>query len=113
MSLEAKEFIKVLKNNEQIWNDSELVGSKIKSYWGNEDEKEVFIAKFAPDTFVPLHDHPGREFTYVLKGEMRVNNKVFNTGDFLTAGSGDFHEILFVKETVCLIITEKNIQFIN
>ncbi|MEC0245350.1 cupin domain-containing protein [Paenibacillus chitinolyticus] len=101
----------LILSNTIPWTDSSMQGSRIKSLWL--DETEVFVAMMESGTAIPLHDHPGREFTYILEGEMMVDDTLLTAGDFLTAGPGEIHRINIVKPTTCFIITEKSIEFIQ
>lgn len=102
----------IMKPNQEDWSKTVLPGSSNRGYW-NLDDKEIFITKLRKDSHIPIHDHPGREFTYLLKGEMVVNNQKLSAGDFLTAGPGDYHQINVTEEVICFIITEKSIKFLK
>ncbi|CAG9623411.1 cupin domain-containing protein [Sutcliffiella rhizosphaerae] len=104
----------IISSKEISWKPGYFQNSEFKMLWEDTETKtKAFIVKFSPGGFIPLHDHPGREFAYVLEGEMVVGEKTLKQGDFLTAGEGELHEVKTENGVTFLIIINDMIKIIE
>ncbi|WP_053217800.1 cupin domain-containing protein [Virgibacillus senegalensis] len=106
----------IIKDVNNVWKKGFFHNSQFKMLWredGNQSSTEAFIVKFEPGGFIPKHDHPGREYAYVLDGEMKVDGETLKKGDFLTAGEGEIHDVSTDTGVTFLIIIEKPIHVVE
>lgn len=106
----------VIKQTDFKWKEGFFHNSEFCMLWQDNDgqtQTQAFIVKFEPGGFIPEHDHPGREFAYVIEGEMIVGNERLKAGDFLTAGWGEVHNVTTEKGVTFLIVIEKPIEIVE
>jgi putative transcriptional regulator len=71
-----------------------------------EGHRESMLVRLAPDTSYPPHRHSGVEELYLLEGELWIENRKLEPGDYDRAEPGTAHDRVW-SETgcMCLVIT--------
>lgn len=101
----------IVRAAEREWRKGFFPVSEYQPLWRDPDSpRQAFIVRFGPGGSIPFHDHPGREFAYVLEGEMFVGGERMGPGDFLTAGSGEHHDVTVPESVTFLIVIDAPIE---
>ncbi|WP_077702805.1 cupin domain-containing protein [Virgibacillus dokdonensis] len=106
----------IIHKEDTEWKEGGFKNSEYRFLWNEKTEsthKQAIIVRFGPNGYIPKHDHPGREYAYVLEGEMIVDGKKLVKGDFLTAGSGEIHTVSTKTGVTFLSIIENDIEIIG
>lgn len=64
----------------------------------------TFLLKMNPGSRVPNHKHKGNEQCMIIAGEFRMNDKVYQPGDFTVAFDGTDHLDLYTETGTTLLI---------
>lgn len=79
------------------WKQStSLPGIWTKELAIDDDSGSVtLLARLAPKTAFPAHDHSGPEQTFVLSGDLQSGGRTLGPGDFFFAARGSHHPDLY------------------
>jgi quercetin dioxygenase-like cupin family protein len=69
--------------------------------------------RFAPGAVSPLHRHPGGEDLFVIRGRLRVGERILEANDFLHTAPGGVHDAEAHEETLVLISVPEPIEFLE
>ncbi|NDI35953.1 cupin domain-containing protein [Chengkuizengella sediminis] len=106
----------VIKKEDRDWIEGMFHNSEYQMLYSETDEEketQAFIVRFGPGGFIPYHDHPGREYAYVIEGTMKVGDDILGPGDFLTAGKNEKHIVETQDGVTFLTIIEKPIDIVE
>lgn len=104
----------VIRAQDRPWRKGIFPMSEYQPLWADPTTgRQIFLARFGPGGSIPCHDHPGREFAYVLEGEMEVGGERLGPGDFLTAGPGETHDVKVKEGVVFLIMIDAPIEEVS
>ena len=62
------------------------------------------LVKFPPGYVVPLHTHPGSEYTIVLTGAFEDGDEKMQRGDVEVRDEAHRHELRITKESACICL---------
>ncbi|EGL13312.1 MULTISPECIES: cupin domain-containing protein [Paenibacillus] len=92
--METENKHKLIKWEEMNWEPGIYENTEMSYLYEDEQGRLCFLVKLHPGSFIPMHDHPRREFAYLIKGDLILNeNEVMKEGDFLTAGLAESHDV--------------------
>ena len=104
----------IVRVEDRQWYEGVFPHSSYQPLWQDpQSERQAFIVRFGPGGSIPLHNHPGREFAYVLEGEMDVGGERMRPGDFLSAADGDTHEVRTETGVTFFIVVDKPIMTLD
>ncbi|MBG9794368.1 hypothetical protein ABD76_18385 [Paenibacillus dendritiformis] len=106
----------ISKIHEREWKKGIFHNSEYQPLWKEQDTKsktEAFIVKLNPGGFIPVHNHPGREYAYVLEGSMLAGGEPMEEGDFLTAGPDELHDIQTDTGVIFFLVIEEPIEIVE
>lgn len=98
-------------NDEGQWRPLPVLkgGARIKELSHDPDTAfTVMLLELDPGTRFPSHSHHGVEETFLISGDLRIENRVLKPGDYARALPGSRHHALY-SETGCraLVVTAK------
>lgn len=101
----------IMPREGRVWKRGVFPESSYQPLWEDPATgRQAFIARFGPGGSIPMHNHPGREFAYVLEGEMRVGRDRMGPGDFITAADGDVHDVWTETGVTFFIVVDQPIM---
>lgn len=106
----------ISKKEAREWKSGVFHESEYQPLWKETTENsqtEAFIVKLKPGGFIPVHNHPGREYAYVLEGDMWAGEELLEEGDFLTAGPDELHDIRTDHGVIFFIVIEQPIEIVG
>ncbi|MDA0811636.1 MAG: cupin domain-containing protein [Verrucomicrobia bacterium] len=98
-------------NDEGQWRPLPVLkgGARIKELSHDPDSAfTVMLLELDPGTKFPSHSHHGVEETYLISGDLRIEDRVLKPGDYARALPGSRHHALY-SETGCraLVVTAR------
>ena len=75
--------------------------------------ESALLLRFDADSTYPLHNHPGREEIFVLKGEVRVGKHALNVGDYLYTPPEGKHAVSSKNGCLVLLTLAQPIEIIE
>ena len=102
------------KGNERRWTLTSQDGVEISVLRAEESgDGATSLLRLRAQARFPMHDHPGGEELFVVRGEVEVGGMVLSEGDFLWTQAGTAHSLLARTDCVLLVMAPKGIRYVE